>query len=161
MSVSTSLFAHNYIGGDTDCIFCQIRIPCTIGSMKRQLPELYGIGINEIADRCKVSIRTARRWKQGTMCPPESALMILRRDLGAFSEHWKGWTIRDKEITAPWGWTIARDHALTVPLMHGQISALRQELANLKKQLADAGADVGDWEVEILVGPPGRQRKLR
>lgn len=95
------------------------------------------------------------------MCPPESALMILRRDLGAFSEEWKGWTIRGKTISAPWGWTIERDHALTVPLMHGQISTQRAEIAKLRKALAEVGGDQGDWEVEIHIGPPGRQRTLR
>lgn len=130
--------------------------------MKRQPPELYGIGIKEIAECCGVTERTARRWKEGTRCPPASALMILRRDLGCFSEHWKGWTIRDKDITAPWGWTIARDHALTVPLLHGQIATLRVELAKLKKALAAAGGNTDtDWTIEVSVGPPGQLRTLK
>lgn len=130
--------------------------------MKRQPDELYGLGIKEIAEVCRVSERTARRWKSGTMCPPESALMILRRDLGCFSEEWKGWTIRDKKITAPWGWIIERDHALTVPLMHGQISALRQKIAKLEKELRDAGgAPDMEWELTVSVGPKGQLRTLR
>jgi len=129
--------------------------------MKRQPVELNGLSLNEIATTCHVTERTARRWKAGTMCPPESALMLLRKDLGAFSPYWKGWTLRGKEIVSPDGWEIARDHALALPLVHGQVAALRQELAKVKRALAEAGGDQGDWEVEIKIGPPGRQRTLR
>ncbi len=74
----------------------------------------------------------------------------------------KGWTINGGDIVSPEGWTIDRNHALTVPLMHGQISALRQKIATLEKALAAAGgvADA-DWEIEISIGPPGQKRVLR
>lgn len=132
-----------------------------MGTKKLQPLELNGLSLNEIATTCHVSERTARRWKAGTMCPPESALMLLRKDLGAFSPYWKGWTLRGKQIISPDGWEIARDHALALPLVHSQIRTLRQELARAKQALADAGGDTGDWEVEISIGPPGRQRTLR
>lgn len=63
---------------------------------------------------------------------------------------------------SPEGWTINRNHALTVPLMHGQISALRQKIALLEKQLKDAGGirDM-EWELQVSVGPPGQLRTLR
>jgi hypothetical protein len=137
--------------------------PPTVGvRRKAKAGETYGIGAKEIAALCGVDERTAARWKAGTTCPPESALMILRRDLGCFDERWKGWTINGGDIVSPEGWAIDRNHALTVPLMHGQISALRQKIATLEKALAAAGgAPDTDWEIEISIGPPGQTRVLR
>jgi hypothetical protein len=124
--------------------------------------ELYGVNINEIADTCKVSIRTAQRWKTGAMCPPESALMLLRRDLGCFSDYWNGWTVNGEDIVSPEGWCINRNQALTVPLMHGQVAALRQKIAKLEKELSAAGGPIDqDWEIEISIGPAGQKRTLR
>jgi DNA-binding transcriptional regulator YiaG len=124
--------------------------------------ELYGINVKEIAAVCKVTERTARRWKDGARSPPESALMVLRRDLRCFSDYWRGWTINGEDIVSPEGWCIDRNQAMTVPLMHGQISALREKIAGLEKALAAAGgARDTDWEIEISVGPPGQKRLLR
>lgn len=89
----------------------------------------------EIARICGVSLKTARRWKKGTICPPRTALMILSGDLGYLSPEWRGWRIRGNEITSPYGWTISRGDALTVPLMHGQLSALRIDLANARARI--------------------------
>ncbi len=130
--------------------------------MGKPHPALYGISINELVEVCKVDISTARRWKRGAFCPPKTALMILARDLGCFSDYWKNWTINGEDIVSPEGWTINRNHALTVPLMHGQISALRQKIAKLEKELKDAGgAPDMDWELTVSVGPKGQLRTLK
>lgn len=130
--------------------------------MAKPHPALYGISISELVAVCKVDISTARRWKRGAFCPPKTALMILARDLGCFSEYWKRWTINGQDIVSPEGWTINRNHALTVPLMHGQISALRQKIATLEKALAAAGgAPDTEWELTVSVGPKGQLRTLR
>lgn len=63
--------------------------------------------------------------------------MILARDLGCFSEFWRGWTVNGEDLVSPDGWCVNRNDALIVPLMHGQISALRAEIAKLK-EAADA-----------------------
>jgi hypothetical protein len=105
--------------------------------MKARPPELYGISISHIAKACGVSTKTASRWKDGTTCPPESALMILRRDLGCFSPFWAGWTVNGEDLVSPDGWCVNRNDALTVPLMHGQISALRHQVASLKATADD------------------------
>jgi len=60
--------------------------------------------------------------------------MVLRRDLGCFAAEWRGWTINGEDLVAPDGWTVNRNDALIVPLMHGQISALRAEIAKLKAE---------------------------
>jgi hypothetical protein len=102
------------------------------GGMKEKPPELYGININELARICGVSLKTAARWKDGTTCPPPTAIMILKRDLGCFAKEWSGWTVNGGDLVSPSGWCVNRNDALTVPLMHGQISALRAEIAQLK-----------------------------
>lgn len=100
--------------------------------MAQRPPELYGIPIKVLARTCAVSERTARRWKDGTRCPPETALMILRRDLGVFSENWKGWTVVGDTLVSPHGTIVDRGDALTVQIMHGQIAALRHQIRELE-----------------------------
>ena len=97
-------------------------------------PELYGINISELARICRVSLKTATRWKNGTTCPPESALLLLRRDLGCFCDFWRGWTVNGEDLVSPSGWCVNRNDALIVPLMHSQIAALRAEIAKLKDE---------------------------
>lgn len=106
--------------------------------MSKRAPQLYGITVNEIARVCKVDLATARRWKRGATCPPATALMILERDLGCFDASWAGWRIRGEELIPPAAWPVRRDDALSVPLMHAQIQALRAELAETKKALQEA-----------------------
>ena len=99
-------------------------------------PEvLYGIPSKEIARICQVDLRTARRWKRGDASPPLSALMMLSRNLGHLDPKWEGWTIRGGEIISPDGRRISRDDALIVQLMHGQIAALRYDLAKARAEL--------------------------
>lgn len=100
--------------------------------------ELYGLSARYLAEVCKVDLATARRWKRGASCPPESALMLIRRDLGCFAKEWRGWTINGEDLVSPSGWCVNRNDALIVPLMHGQIAALRAKIAELE---ADDGLE--------------------
>ena len=100
----------------------------------RPHPAVYGIPAKELARICQVDLSTARRWKRGAICPPKTALMILSRDLGCFDEEWRGWTIRGEDLVSPDGWCVNRNDALIVPLQHGQIAALRAEIAALREQ---------------------------
>lgn len=132
------------------------------GQMAKPHPLLYGLSPNDLVRLCGVDISTARRWKRGAFCPPKTALMILARDLGCFSDYWRGWTINGEDIVSPEGWCIDRNHALALPLVHGQVAALRQKVAQLEKELARAGAlPDEDWVIELSVGPPGQLRTLR
>lgn len=119
--------------------------------MPKPPPEVYGIPVKEIAAVCRVSEKTAARWKDGTTCPPSTALMILSRDLGCFASEWAGWTIRGGELISPEGWTVNRNDALTVPLMHGQISTLRAELRRLQeeREALEDQPSPEEWQVEI------------
>jgi hypothetical protein len=79
--------------------------------------------------------------------------MILSRDLGCFAPEWAGWTIKDEDLVSPDGWTVNRNDALIVPLMHGQIAALRAQVADLKAAEHDGLEDQpapDSWDVEIL-----------
>lgn len=100
--------------------------------MRKRPQELDWFNIKELASICRVSLKTAARWKASTTCPPQTALMILRADLSCFAAEWAGWTIRGDSIISPEGWTISRNDALCVPLMHGQIAALRAKIAELE-----------------------------
>lgn len=101
--------------------------------MSKPPSELYGIPINEIAQICHVSLKTAARWKAGQSVPPKTALIVLRikwyGDLAELGPEWTGWRYRGGELTSPDGWRINRNDALAVPLMEGQIQALRDKLA--------------------------------
>lgn len=59
--------------------------------------------------------------------------MVLRikwhGDLSELGLEWTGWRYRGGELTSPDGWRINRNDALAVPLMEGQIQALRDKLA--------------------------------
>jgi len=88
-----------------------------------------GIPAQVIAERCRVDIATARRWKSGRSRVPSAAAALISGELGMFSRAWRGWRIVDEEIISPDGWRISRN----VPLLHAQLSAYRSEIAHLKK----------------------------
>lgn len=100
--------------------------------MRRVPAELYGISVSVLAAVCHVDLATARRWKRGATCPPKTALMILARDLGCFSSEWRGWTVNGEDLVSPEGWCVNRNDALIVPLLQGQIAALRAKVAELE-----------------------------
>lgn len=113
--------------------------------------SVYGIPISEIARICRVDLSTARRWKRGAICPPYTAAALLDGDLGAFGEYWRGWRVVGEEIRSPDGWRIRRDDALSVPLLLGQIDAMKVELAGIKRaaeELEDQPSPE-EWQVEI------------
>lgn len=97
--------------------------------------ELLGIHISDIARICRVSLKTAGRWKDGTTCPPESALMILRRDLGIFDPAWTGWRITGDVLYSPEGWAVPRGDVLAVPLERRALEVARAEVRRMKADL--------------------------
>lgn len=102
--------------------------------MSRPPAALFGISASELSRICQVDLATARRWKRGATCPPKTALMIIARDLGCFATEWRNWTIRGEDLVSPDGWCVNRNDALIVPLMHGQIAALRAQICQLKEE---------------------------
>ena len=100
--------------------------------MKKPHSILYGIPISEIARICKVSLKTASRWKAGTICPGYCEVQMLARDLGCFAHAWRGWTIRDEELLSPEGWSITRNDVLAAPLLRAQVAVYQAENRTLR-----------------------------
>ena len=102
--------------------------------MRNRPPQLIGIPISEIARICRVSLKTADRWKAGSTCPPKTALMVLAADLGCFSPEWAGWRLNGQDLISPEGWRIARGQVMIVPLMRQQLAAYQVELKRLREE---------------------------
>lgn len=122
-------------------------------------PELAGVPVEEVVRLCKVDASTARRWKRGTIAPPETALMVLRikahGELDDLGPEWVQWRYKDGTFWSPDKWRINRNDALSVPLLHGQVSALRGEVAALREELANGELALEEqptpdqWQVEV------------
>jgi Phage protein len=94
---------------------------------------LYGWTINEIARICQVDLTTARRWKRGARCPPNSALILIRGDLGCFDAAWQGWRIYKGVLVSPEGWEITKGDVISSPLLRQQLAAFKTELKRLRE----------------------------
>ena len=119
--------------------------------MKKPPQELYGLNIKEIARICKVSLKTANRWKDGTTCPPQTALFVLSRDLGVFDPQWRGWTLRDGVLISPEGWEITASDVLATPLMRAQLATYQSELRAMQaeRDAIDEQPMPDSWDVQI------------
>ena len=111
--------------------------------MSERPPEIYGIPISELARICRVSLKTAARWKAGATCPPKSALMLLLGDLGCFDSAWAGWRVRKGVLHSPEGWEIGVNQVLAVPLMRAQIAAY--QLEQRKLEAMPQQPEIADW----------------
>ena len=87
----------------------------------------YGINAEEVARRCKVDVRTARRWKRGDSRIPETAAMILSGDLGQIDPAWRGWVLRDGKLISPEGWEADPGDVLSLPLLRAQLATYQAE----------------------------------
>lgn len=106
-----------------------------LGYMGRPHAALYGRNIKDIARICGVDLTTARRWKRGARCPPQSAVLLILGDLGMFDPEWAGWRIRGDTLISPEGWQITENDVLATPLMRMQLANAQAELKRLKQSL--------------------------
>ena len=89
--------------------------------------EVYGVPIMELARMCRVSERTARRWKNGQTSPPQAALMVIAADLGCFDPAWRGWHLRNGRLFSPDGIEVTPEDVVALPFMRAQIAAYQAE----------------------------------
>lgn len=98
---------------------------------------LYRWSVNDIARICKVDITTARRWKRGAKCPPQTALMLLARDLGCFHPAWDGWTVNELgELCSPENWISTPGAVRSLELLQRTLGEYRRENRALKDALS-------------------------
>lgn len=119
--------------------------------MKKPHSALYGITDKEIARICRVSLKTAQRWKKGQIVPSYCEIAMLERDIGCFAAQWRGWTIRGEELLSPEGWAITRNDVLASPLLRQQLAVYQAELRRIREE-ADALEEQpapSDWDVQI------------
>src|SRR5882672_6100053 len=117
--------------------------------MATRPPELDLFNISEIAQLCLISLKTAARWKAGQTVPPATALIVLRRDLGCLHPAWTGWTISARgELCSPENWITTPGAVLAMHFHRAQLSALREEVLILKKQLK--GEELDQYEEQPL-----------
>lgn len=117
--------------------------------MATRPPELYGIPIKEIARICRVSVKTATRWKNGSTCPPQSACLLLAGDLGCLDSQWAGWTVRNGVLYSREGWEIRINDVLAIPLVRAQLEAYKtSERQVLRMPEQPLPADFPDWVFE-------------
>jgi hypothetical protein len=114
---------------------------------------LYGIPTAEIARICCVSLRTARRWKDGARRPPATSLMILSADLGVFDPAWCGWVIRRGILISPEGWEVSTGEIMATPLMRMQILAYQRE-QRIAKAAVDALEEQPSLHDPLSLLPP-------
>jgi hypothetical protein len=100
--------------------------------MLRASDVLYGRNPEEISRLCRVDISTARRWKSGAKCPPQSALLIINGDLGLFDRAWRGWSIQDGKLISQEGWAATPGDVLAIQLTQMQLATYRAELRQIK-----------------------------
>lgn len=92
------------------------------------MDSVYGLPAEIVAERAGVDVSTARRWKAGSTRIPKSAQMIIKADLGAFGDAWRGWRIEGNDLVSPEGWRASVGQVLNVPLMRQQLAAYQAEL---------------------------------
>jgi Phage protein len=117
------------------------------------IQELYGIPVKEIARLCKVSLKTASRWKDGQTVPPAAARMILAGDLGALCAEWSGWKFIKGKLISPEGWEFSVGDVLAIPFLHGQVRVYQGELRKMKEMSAlqeqPAPGEWPEWSLQI------------
>lgn len=98
---------------------------------------LFGLHVKEIARICQVDLTTARRWKRGAICPPQSALSLLSGDLGFFDPDWRGWKLRRGCLYSPEGWEIRMSDVLASRLHEAQLREWRLQVQIMKAKVAE------------------------
>src|SRR6185437_7443160 len=95
--------------------------------MSEQFASLYGHSAQEIAERCRVDLATARRWKRGATGIPYAATVLLECDLGALDDKWVGWKFKQGQLVSPEGLTANPGDVRAIPFMERIVTGLRED----------------------------------
>lgn len=106
----------------------------------------HGWSVPTIAEWCRVSRATARRYKTGALSPsPQArALFVLHRDGRVLTAEWDGWQVRRDAIIDPEG------NETTARLVRGYMLML----AWVRSKYLDAGDYWADMDRAFGVAPP-------
>lgn len=119
--------------------------------MRKPHPVLFDYDVNDLVRICRISLKTAQRWKAGQTVPSPSSVDLLERDLGCFSPAWRGWRIRGENLISPEGWQISMGEARSYPLLLRQIATAREEARRLKVELETQEQPLpADWPAWTL-----------
>lgn len=112
---------------------------------------LYGISISEIARICRVSLKTAHRWKAGQYVPGYCELAMLSGDLGYWDKAWEGWVLRDGCLISPEGISSTPGEVRGIPFMNSALAAYQSEFRRIREETDALEEQPGpaDWEVQI------------
>ena len=122
--------------------------------MRRPASDFLFLSVSDIARICGVSLKTAKRWKSGTTCPPPYVAMILRGNLGALDPEWAGWVLKAGKLYSPEGDEYLLGDVRAVPFMRQQIFTYHTENRKLREQLEgmEEQPAPSDWDWQELVG---------
>lgn len=70
--------------------------------------DVYSLSLETIAERCGVTVGTAKRWKLGQSQIPYTAVVVLSGHLGAISQEWQGWRLLGDVLISPDGERISQ-----------------------------------------------------
>src|SRR5690348_12478557 len=96
--------------------------------MSEQFASLYGRPAQVIAEKCRVDLATARRWKRGSTGIPYAAAALLEGDLGALDSEWQGWKLSNGRLVSPEGLAATPGEVRAIPFEQRVIAALREDV---------------------------------
>lgn len=120
-----------------------------VTSMRDTSGLFDGFPISEIARICRVSLKTARRWKAGSTCPPAYAILILRGDLGALDTAWAGWLVRRGKLLSPEGYEAIPGDVRALPFMRMQIQTYQLEFRRMTDPQMEDQPLPESWSPEL------------
>jgi len=113
-----------------------------------------GKSATELAQLALTSLRTARRWMRTGLAPSLVVRWLkLRRtyQLELIHPDWEGWTLRhDGFLHSPEGFRFRPNELRTVPLMHQQISAQRDERADNRREIRQLQAEIQHMQQPLV-----------
>lgn len=109
--------------------------------MRKPESVLMYLNAKQIAEICRVDLATARRWRRGAICPPQSALILLdlfySGNLGILDPAWAHWKLSGGLLCSPENWTCTPGDVRAIQFYETQIATFRAENRQLKASLVE------------------------